>query len=82
MKDMEEFRAKFETVKRRAFDIFFNNAPVDTGRLRSMIIMIDTPTGFVISNDVDYMQYVEDKTGWFARSMEETFNYIVREMTI
>lgn len=78
----KEFMDKFETVKIQAFNIFFANSPYKTGNLRSKIILTYTDSGFVITNDVEYMESTEEKYGWFKKSMEQAFNYIVREMSI
>lgn len=86
---LEEFELKFEQAKVKAFRTFFNNSPVDTGYLRSMIKMENTTNGFVIYNDVDYMQYTEEprrggarnpNEGWFRDSLKQAFNMIVEEM--
>lgn len=80
----EEFKEKFEQVKRQAFNIFFNNAPSVTGKLRNMITLTDTPTGFVITSNAEYTEFTEEdgkNAGWFKKSMNEAFNYIVKEMS-
>ena len=92
---IDQFKAKFEEVKRQAFTIFFNEAPVDTGKLRSMIILSDTPDGFEITSNADYTEYTEESwannksngkanpnEGWFNKAFEQAFNYIVREMSL
>jgi len=78
----KEFMDKFEAVKMQAFNIFFNNAPHKTGYLRSRIVLTYTDNGFVITNDAPYMDSTEEKYGWFQKSMDQAFNYIVREMTL
>jgi len=82
MMNREELMNKFESVKMQAFNIFFSNAPHKTGNLRSKIVLTYTDSGFVITNDVEYMESTETKYGWFKKSMEQAFNYIVREMSI
>lgn len=80
----DELKAKFEQVQRRAFNIFFDNAPMDTGKLRNMITLTDTPTGFVITSNAEYTEFTEEdgkNAGWFKKSMNEAFNYIVKEMS-
>ena len=84
-KTTDEFKAKFETVRMQAFNIFFNNAPVSSGRLRGMITLTDTPTGFIITSNADYTEFTEESgvnAGWFKKSMNEAFNYIVKEMSV
>lgn len=88
---IDQFKAKFEEVKIQAINIFFNEAPVDTGKLRSMIVLSDTPDGFEITSNADYTEYTEEswthtnKTnpneGWFNKAFEQAFSYIVREMS-
>ena len=87
---LDQFKEKFEQVKTQAFNIFFNNAPVDTGKLRSMIVLSDTPDGFEITSNADYTEYTEESwtgqtnrnEGWFEKSFEQAFNYIVTEMSL
>lgn len=55
-----QFMRKFEESKQKAFMKFFQNSPVDTGYLRSKIILIELENGFQIVNDVSYMQYTEE----------------------
>lgn len=81
----EEFKAKFEIVRMEAFNIFFNNAPIKSGNLRKMITLTETADGFVIVSNASYTENTEEQgknAGWFSRSMQEAFNYIVKEMTI
>lgn len=91
-----QFNTKFELAKDKAFGIFYQNCPVDTGYLRSKldkaIIVTELENGFAISNDVSYMVYTEESwhlrtdkvnpnEGWFRRSFENAFRMIVEEMT-
>jgi hypothetical protein len=87
---LDQFKTKFEEVKVQAINIFFNNAPVNSRKLRSMIVLSDTPDGFEITSNADYTEYTEESwangksnpnEGWFNKSFEQAFNYIVREMS-
>lgn len=88
-----QFRRKFEEAKQKAFMTYFQNSPVDTGYLRSKILLIELENGFQIVNDVSYMQYTEESwhlrsnkvnpnEGWYRRTTEQVFNMIVEEMNI
>lgn len=81
----EEFKAKFEQVKIRAFNIFFDSAPVDTGALRSSILLVETDNGFQITIGAPYTEYTNEKgknAGWIDKAMQDAFNMIVREMSV
>lgn len=88
-----QFIQKFESAKMKAFRIFFDASPYETGYLRSMILLVEIENGFQIVIDVPYMEYTEEKwnsssgaknpnEGWFRQAVINAFNMIVEEMNI
>lgn len=57
----QQFINKFNKAIDRAYMIFFKDSPVDTGYLRSQIKLVEVPTGFIIYNNVSYMEFTEEK---------------------
>ena len=55
------------------------NCPVKTGRLRNSLFSFINENDVIIGSEVFYSQYVEQKTGFFTKSIEEAKNKIRSE---
>lgn len=89
----QQFINKFNKAIDKAYMIFFKDSPVDTGYLRSQIQLVEVPTGFIIYNEVFYMEYTEEEwtgrmshltnpnQGWFKRSFEKAYRFILQEVS-
>ena len=88
----KEFYKRFDRALMKAYLVFFDNSPVDTGFLRSSILAVELENGFqIVVDNVPYMEYTEEvwtrasgaknpNQGWFEDSFKQAFDMIVKEM--
>lgn len=61
-----EFKLKFNEFKIEAYNYIKASSPYRTGDLRNAIKFNETPNGFEIVIDIDYMKYTEEEWGFHS----------------
>ena len=62
----DDIRKKIASIVYDTQRVIIENTPVDTGRLRSSIVVEKTSDGWIIGTNVKYAWYVEEGIGLFG----------------